>query len=242
MKIVSWNIERPKINKGSDKNIFIIELIKNINPEIVFLTETNSSIDFSSDYHKLQTVPLPEEYDHCFYHDGENRVTIFSRYKFMDRRFNTYDPYTCVCGEVVTPFGNLVLYGSIIGSHGIVGARNMEYFNRDFVEQQKEIKELIKEKNICYSGDLNMSFSSDWYQNGYPKGKVREMNDFFEETHLVNTTKQNKDCVIHIVLSENFVKGLEIKPEMMPVKEAMVNNMKRHISDHNLVMVDLAKI
>ena len=58
MRMASWNIERPRIDKRPDKNLFIIELIKEINPDILFLTETNSIIDFSSDYFKLQTKTM----------------------------------------------------------------------------------------------------------------------------------------------------------------------------------------
>ncbi|GHT85315.1 hypothetical protein FACS1894137_09440 [Spirochaetia bacterium] len=241
MRIASWNIERPRIDKGPDKNLFIIELIKEINPDILFLTETNSIIYFSSDYFKLQTISLPEDYEHCTYHDGENRVTIFSKYKFIDISFDTYDPYTSVCGEVVTPFGKLVLYGSIIGSFGPVGPENMEYFKRDLVGQQKDISQISKKGKLCYSGDFNMLFSSDWYRDGYPKEAVRDMNCFFEETHLVNKTGQNKDSAIHIVLSEDFVKGLEVKSHMLPIKGILFDHIKGRISDHNLVMIDIVE-
>jgi exonuclease III len=241
MRIVSWNIERPRIDKGLDKNFFIIELIKEINLDILFLTETNSVINFSSDYFKLQTIPLPEDYEHCTYHDGENRVTIFSKYKFIDIKIDTYDPYTSVCGEVVTPFGNLILYGSIIGSFGPVGPENMEYFKRDLIGQQKDIRKLREKGKLCYSGDFNMLFSSDWYQDGYPKEEVRKMSCFFEEMHLVNETKQNKDCAIHIVINDDFVKEkkLEVKHHRIPIKGIIFKNMKGRISDHDLVMIDI---
>ncbi|GHV00477.1 hypothetical protein FACS189483_10590 [Spirochaetia bacterium] len=241
MRIASWNIERPRIDKGLDKNLFIIELIKEINPDILFLTETNSIIDFSPDYFKSQTTPLPEDYEHCTYYDGENRVTIFSKYKFIDTSFDTYDSYTSVCGEVVTPFGNLILYGSIIGSFGPVGPENMKYFQKDLVGQQKDIRKLSEKGNLCYSGDFNMLFSSDWYRDGYPKEAVRDMNCFFEETYLVNKTGQNKDCAIHIVLSEDFIKELEVKYQRLQIKGISFDHIKGRISDHDLVLIDIVE-
>ena len=207
MKILSWNIERPKTDKKLDKNQFIMNEIKKINPDIIFLTETNAIIDFSSNYFKIQTIPLPNNYENNVYYTGENRVTIFSKYEFIDTSFKTYDPYTSVCGEVVTPFGKLVLYGSIIGSFGIVGSKNMGYFKKDLDGQQKDIEILNKKGNLCYSGDFNMAFSSDYYKEGYPKAEVQRMNNFFKENGLINKTEKNTDCVIHIVLNEKFLEN-----------------------------------
>jgi endonuclease/exonuclease/phosphatase family metal-dependent hydrolase len=225
MRIVSWNIERPRKDKKWEKNLFIMELIKGLNPDIIFLTETNSIIDFSSDYFTLQTTPLPEKHENNIYYKGENRVSIFSKYEFISKS-ETYDSYTSVCGEVATPFGNLILYGSIIGSFG----GKDQYFKEDLVKQKEEIRKLSQQESVCYSGDFNISFS------GYPYPSLAarlEMNDFFKETHLVNTTAQNENCVIHIVLSENFVNGLEVKSQMIKIERA--------ISDHNLVITDIDK-
>jgi hypothetical protein len=230
MKILSWNIERPKLEKKLEKNQFIINKIKEINSDIIFLTETNTIIDFSSNYFKIQTIPLYKNYENNIYYTGENRVTIFSKYEFIDTSFKTYDPYTSVCGEVVTPFGKLILYGSIIGSFGIVGSKNMEYFKKDFEGQQKDI-ENFKMKNLCYSGDFNMFFSSDYYKEGYPKAEVRKMNIFFKENNLINKTEENINCAIHIILNENFIKDLKIKSNLIQIE--------RTISDHNLVMLEI---
>jgi endonuclease/exonuclease/phosphatase family metal-dependent hydrolase len=234
MKILSWNIERPQIDKKLDKNLFIINKIKEIDPDIIFLTETNSIIDFLSNYYKIQTIPLPDNYENNLYYTGENRVTIFSKYEFMDTSFKTYDPYTSVCGEIITPFGNLILYGSIIGSFGIVGSKNMEYFNKDFEGQQKDIQKLNIKENICYSGDFNMTFLSDYYKEGYPKKEVRRMNDFFKENSLINKTEQNNNCVIHIVLSKKFIESKNVKPGRQQIE--------RHISDHDFVTLEIEKV
>jgi hypothetical protein len=223
MRIISWNIERPRIDKNLDKNLFIMKLIKEINPDIIFLTETNSVIDFSADYFTLQTTHLPENFENCIYNEGENRVSIFSKYEFINK-FDSYDAYTSVSGEVVTPFGNLILYGSIIGSFG----GKDQYFKEDLAKQKEEITRLSQQGNVCYSGDFNISFS------GYPYPSLAarsEMNDFFKVAHLVNTTEQNENCVIHIVLSENFIEGLDVKSQMQRIE--------RKISDHNLLITDV---
>jgi hypothetical protein len=227
MRILSWNIERPQIDKKLSKNSFIIELVREINPDIMFLTETNAIIDFSSDYFSLQTKALPKSFAHISkpheYFGGENRTTIFSKYKFINT-FDTYDAYTSVCGEVVTPFGNLVLYGSIVGCFG----GKDRYFREDLERQKEEIEKLSLQGNLCYSGDFNISFSG----YPYPSLAVREeVNHFFNETHLINTTKNHDNTVIHIVVSENFVKELEVKSQ--------IRKIERTISDHNLAITDI---
>jgi endonuclease/exonuclease/phosphatase family metal-dependent hydrolase len=224
MKILSWNIERPKIDKKLDKNQFIVNEIKTINPDIIFLTETNTIIDFSSNYYKIQTVPLSKNYDNIKYYTGENRVTIFSKYKFVDTSFITYDPHTSISGKIVTPLGELILYGSIIGSFGGTDYR----FKDDLIGQKEDIRKLSRQGNLCYSGDFNITFSD----RPYPSLAARtEMNDFFKELKLKNTTEQYKNSVIHIVLTKSFIDDKNPVPNRYDVK----NN----ISDHNYVTLDL---
>ncbi|GHV55811.1 hypothetical protein AGMMS49579_19480 [Spirochaetia bacterium] len=229
MKILSWNIERPRNDKKLNKNNFIIELIEKENPDIIFLTETNSIIGFSPSYFSLETTALPKTFSHISkpheYFSGENRTTIFSKYKFINT-FETYDEYTSVCGEVETPFGNLILYGSIIGCFG----GKDQYFKEDLLKQKEQIKAISMKGNLCYSGDFNISFSGYPYPNNAARS---EMSNFFKEIHLVNTTEKNEDSVIHIVLSEKFINGLNIKRQRKRIE--------RKISDHDLIMIDVFK-
>jgi hypothetical protein len=107
----------------------------------------------------------------------------------------------------------------------------MEYFRKDLDGQQKDVENINKRVNLCYSGDFNMSFSSDYYKEGYPKTEAQKMNRFFKENNLINKTKENNNCVIHIVLSENFIKDLKVKSKMMQIE--------KNISDHNLVILEI---
>lgn len=221
MKIISWNIERPKIDKKLAKNKFIIEQINLLNPDIIFLTETNSIIDFGTEYYSIKSEGLPKFHDNQDYHQGENRVTIFSKYKFEDT-YETYDKFTSVCGKVKTEFGELNLYGSIIGSFG---GKDI-HFKNDLKNQKKDIAKL--DGNICYSGDFNISFS------GYPypaKQTINETNEFFKENNLVNLTAENENCAMHIVINEAFV--------FDKITESKMIMIERKISDHNLVITEI---
>jgi hypothetical protein len=221
MKIISWNIERPKIDKKLYKNKFIYEKLISLNPDILFLTETNSIIDLGNNYFSIKTENLPTNHDSQKYEIGENRVTIFSKYKF-ENSIETYDKFTAVCGTIQTEFGELILYGSIIGSFG----GKDKIFEYDLKKQKIEIEKL--KGNICYSGDFNISFTGFPYPS---KKVISETNQFFCDNKLVNLTTKNKDCAIHIVASEEFLSNKKVATKMILID--------RKISDHNIVMTEI---
>lgn len=222
MKILSWNLERPNNNPDSVKNIFIVNLIEKINPDIIFLTETNSSIHFQN-YFCHHSLALPAFHDGQVYGRGDNRVSIFSRFE-IENTIETYDAYTAICCKVNSPLGPLTLYGSIIGSLGGRG----QLFDKDKLYQNAEIARLAKSGRLIYAGDFNISFSGLPYPS---KKVVQEMTDFFKLNSLAITTSENKDSAIHIVVSNEILNGRVAKQEMIAIE--------RKISDHNLVLLDL---
>jgi hypothetical protein len=59
--------------------------------------------------------------------------------------FETYDNFTSCSAEIETPFGKLVIYGTIVG---VLGNRN-EQFIPDLKSQMNDLQKL-SEKNICF--------------------------------------------------------------------------------------------
>ena len=106
MRIATWNLERPKASSG--KNTEIIEKLKEVNADILILTETHSSIDLREKYaHSLSSDPLlPSEV--ADYKEGENRTTIWSKHP-MRGPIKTFDSSTSICACVQTPRGELNL-------------------------------------------------------------------------------------------------------------------------------------
>lgn len=222
MRILSWNLERPNNNPNSDKNIFIIKLIEKLNPDIIFLTETNSSINLEN-YFIYQSTELPKIHEKQEYKKGENRVTIFSKFS-IEKTFETYDAYTAICCQIDSPLGKLTLYGSIIGSFG----GKDSYFENDLKNQKLEIERFAKNQNLIYSGDFNISFSGFPYPSII---KVAEMNDFFNSNSLENLTRKNNNSVVHIVANRNILSEKTHAQEMIQIE--------RKISDHNLILVEI---
>lgn len=222
MKILSWNLERPKKNQLAKINQ-IQNLIKNENADIIIVTESNRCIDFGQEYFELHTDFLHSFHDHQNYSEGENRVSIYSKFPFK-KQISTYDSFTTVCGLAETNFGELVIYGSIIG---IFGGKGL-HFENDLEQQKKDIKNL--KGNICFSGDFNISFSG-WK---YPSIKIIEgTKEFFSAQNLEIITKNNKDSAIHTIFNKDFLKDKIYTTKMIGID--------RKISDHNLIICEISK-
>lgn len=223
MKILNWNLERPKINQ-KDKIRFIQNIIFEENPDIIFLTETNLILDFGKEYFSIHSKKLPKLHNKQEYSEQENRISIFSKYPFIELK-NTYDDYTAICGKINTEFGEIFLYGSIIGSFG---GRDL-YFENDLKNQKIEIQNL--EKNICFAGDFNISFSG-WK---YPSKKVvEETKEFFKENNLKILTENNVHSAMHVVMSKNILKNKILTNKTIEID--------KKISDHNIAICEIISI
>ena len=115
MKILTWNLERPK-----KVNQEILDKLDEYNADIVVLTETNTIINPGKGYATIATETLTKGHDGINYHSGENRTTIWTKYKIVVEH-KTFDSYTAVCAQIETPNGSLNVYTTIIGVFGGIG-------------------------------------------------------------------------------------------------------------------------
>ncbi|MDB4392092.1 hypothetical protein N9006_01965 [bacterium] len=72
MRIVNWNVERPALS--SPKNALRIRHLLNLQPDIVVLTETSTSIDLGPDYSGFFCSPSPRKP-----REGESVAAIWVR-------------------------------------------------------------------------------------------------------------------------------------------------------------------
>ena len=224
MKISVWNLMRPN-SKTVERNSLFLDTLNQIDPDIIILTETNSIIDFGDKYFSVSTTALPELVDKYSYEQGENRVTIFSKYPFV-RQIPTVDSYTSVCAETETPFGQLIIYGTIIGFLGGL----LEPFESDLKKQTLELTQLVGQGNICFAGDLNISFSGKAYPS---KLVVKNVSELFDNLAMKNLTKDFNDSAIHSIISNSFLENIKVE------KDRVLFDKK--ITDHGLVTITLTK-
>lgn len=211
MRIATWNLQRLEKRKNQQ----ILDKLADINADILVLTETSSKIHLNN-YNCISTDPLPSYFDNQKYDLGENRVSIWTKYKTAIRH-QTFDSFTTVCTDIETPFGLLTVYGSIIG----VFANRQPRFDNDLKGQLADFEKIFTGRQVCLAGDLNVTFSG----RAWPSNKARQtLVDAFKNYELANITSKIADTVDHIVLSIDFLENKKLEIETW--------NTDKKLSDH----------
>jgi len=237
LKIATWNLDRPKQSptaKNKKKNESIIQTLRELDADILVLTETNSCIDL---YDKYQT---------CFsttclfeslaigrepYEQGENRVTIWSKFPGQ-RRIDMCNSHSSICALLnCNDWGELHVYGTVIGIYG----KNRLYEPRvvpktDF-ETAVEIQLIDWERlerlgNICIAGDFNLSIGNDVYVNVKAPQRSRVL-DCFRELNITVPTKFEPENIDHIA------KSMDNNVDHMAMSDSFLRNVDHEITTWN---------
>ncbi len=225
MKIATWNVERPIKNGRKTKDI--IHLLIKLDADILVLTETNDFIYLESGYHVHHTTILHDE----MYKIGERRVSIFSKYPLADKikGFETFNKDTSICVNLKTSLGELAVYGTILGALGNKGNQ----FKDDLEKQLSDFKNINGETtNFCIIGDLNISFSDNYY---FTEEGRKKLNYSFEKYQMKNYTADLKNNIDHIILTEKFVG----KRKVVVSDWNETENKETRLSDHKGVMIEI---
>jgi len=221
MKIATWNIERP--TKNGQKSTAITEYLKKLNADILVLTETNEFINLGAEYESFHTDIFPGD----FYKPGDRQVTIFSKYPVV-RHIPTFRADTSLCLELHTPYGNLIVYGTIIGNFGNGG----DQFKLDLEKQLIDFETIGKTQNLCIIGDLNISFSDNMYFTKEGREKLRIS---FERLGMKIMTEHITQNIDHIVLTKAFTENKKIINGFWNDTENKVTR----LSDHKGVFLEI---
>lgn len=218
MKIATWNVERLKHGQLLGE---MLQACENICADILVLTETDRRL--RPNFHYSCETPQMSEFD-PLYAKNENRVSIFSNYPIISQ-YPTYDDRTALCVEVDTEYGNLIVYGTIIG---IYGNRHVSFLP-DLQKQIADIRCLSHMgKPICICGDFNCSFADNYY---FTTAGRKRLLDLFKEEKITLLTSQQKECIDHIAISTSWVDD-----DSYSVKEW---NEAKKLSDHKGIAVTI---
>lgn len=120
-KISNWNVERPKYDTA--KTNLVISKIFELNTEIIVLTETSDAVNLSAYFpYSISTLSYDRTPD-------EQWVTIWSKWEIVEE-IKTFDSYRTVYAKIKSPFGEIVIYGTIIPYH-MAGVTGVRYGNLD---------------------------------------------------------------------------------------------------------------
>lgn len=229
MKIATWNLDRP--TTSSPKNLQLLQELKDVDADILILTETNFVIDPGEKYTPLfsDLLPVPGLYK---YTHGENQTTIWSRYPLS--RIQTQHPSITTCAKVQTPNGDLSVYGTVIGILGPIG-RAKDDFLRNLSEQIQDWKKISSEHgNIAVIGDFNVC----WNGEKFPKTGREEIDRCFEELGILNLTRDVESNIDHIAISGSFLENARYDAD--PRKWNTQKKLRKpKLSDHMGVCVTL---
>ena len=230
MRIATWNIERLKHKNKLD---LIYEACTAAEADILVLTETDERValeyPFCFQTTSLKGVETPIHYrgKKAFvrYADTENRVTIFTKYRCL-KEYVTFDSYTALCVELATEFGNLLVYGTIMG---VFGNRDAS-FQPELEKQMEDIRRLTTERqNACVIGDYNQSFMDYYYHTTLGKETVL---DCFGRSGISILTYERPQCIDHVAVSDIFMSGHHV----IEINEW---NYDKTLSDHRGIVVQI---
>lgn len=252
-KIANWNLERPK--SETKKTKLAIEKILEINADIIVLTETSKSVDLREFYpFQISTKSYERTPD-------EQWVTIWSKWEIL-KQIETFDNFRTVSGTIKSPFGDIIVFGTIIPYHqaGVSGIRygNLnykiwEYHEKDLYAQSENWKKLIENEKLplFVIGDFNQTRFNN---QGYGTVRVREiLTNLLKEIDLECVTeidfsekyltedpikKKIRNNIDHICVSKNLLK------EMTKMEVGAWNNFTEngeYMSDHNGVYIEFER-
>lgn len=131
--------------------------------------------------------------------------------------YPTFRNDTSICIELETPFGRLIVYGTVAG---IQGNRRKD-FMEDLRQQIKDLRRIgLLNKPLCYAEVMNISFSDNYFT--YSGRSL--MQATFSELALSVTTLEVPQSIDHIVISDGYLKGKNVT--------CSTRNHDKKLSDH----------
>jgi endonuclease/exonuclease/phosphatase family metal-dependent hydrolase len=126
-RIATWNIDHPKrANRLSEQ----LKQMAEISADIIVLTETSPEADISHmGYEGMSSPPYPVG------KQERNTSAIWSIWP-IESKISTDDDENSTCAKIKSPFGSLLVYGTILTYHGDKGLDNN---SKAWVEHDKEI-------------------------------------------------------------------------------------------------------
>lgn len=160
MKIGTINIDW-FLKNDTTKNL-ILEKIKQQDFDFLIVTENSDAFNLSNNYfvYHSDALPLDSEYEHLDYGTylkGKKafRTSIFSKYPSIKKNV-VQDAFTSVCHSFMVGGKEITIYGTIIGTWGILHQKTVA--KKELLHFLIDSESFDNYQNVIVAGDLNTSF------------------------------------------------------------------------------------
>lgn len=162
LRIGTWNVEYAA---GAAKNVSRLDRLRSEAADVWVLTETHDDLDLSATHHAANTSQRPTG------RAGGRWTTIWTRWPIA-RRLDTADPLRTLAVEVTSPFGPLLVYGTVLpwgndpgpdpGSPAS-GWAEMDRVLPIQLAEWRRLREAHAGVPLLVAGDLNMNLGGPHY-------------------------------------------------------------------------------
>jgi hypothetical protein len=184
------------------------------------------------------------------YHEREAYAAIYARKELKLRQvpFETFDPCFGVCGEIESPFGPMLVYGSIITYHLDGVGEGFSPWARHKESSRKQggdwlqLRRRYPTHSLTVAGDFNQALdkvgryreteATDLLMTALTEAGLRCLTD---ENFVANEKLKSRHSVDHIAISEGALSEATYRADAW---EATTADGIR-LSDHNGVVVTL---
>lgn len=160
MKVGTLNIDWLLKSESTKKRI--LEKINQQNFDFLIVTENIENFSFSNDYYVYHSNKIPldsiyENLDYGNYLKGKQaiRTSIYSKHKSI-RKNEVQDAFTSVCHTFLVNGKKTTIYGTIIGTWGILHQKTLA--KKELLNFIKDSETFVQYENMIVAGDLNTSF------------------------------------------------------------------------------------
>jgi hypothetical protein len=222
-RIANWNLERPL--KKDEKLELAVNKIQEIAPDICILTETSKLVNLGKKY----TVIHSQEYPDI---PNEHWAAIWSKWP-IKKQIPTFDSHRTTCALIGAPFGEIIVYATIIPYHnaGVLDGGKYSYAPGKYKAWQ-----MHKENTILQSADW-LKISADF--QGVPlvvAGDFNQTRDSLKGGYGTKATRELMTmaleiCNLSCVTTEDFAESGKLS------KDPKKGTVRRNI-DHICISTD----
>ncbi|MFY7965786.1 MAG: endonuclease/exonuclease/phosphatase family protein [Chitinophagaceae bacterium] len=215
MKIATLNIDWFKKSKAIQT--LIKEEIRKQDVDFLVVTENIKSFQFDDKYFAYHSTPIPTDKEFQYLNYGEYlkgetpvRTSIYSKHKSIEQ-LNVVDAYTSICHKFLVDENEIVIYGTIIGTYGII--KQTEIAKPELDNFKTDIQNIsLSNENIFIAGDLNTSFIPEEKRQLSKIDSRDEIVNFTNSLHIQRKTEAIENNIDHIFVSQKLNQQTQIEP------------------------------